>query len=67
MRITNIIAVILAIIGLAAFCCFFYYPYGELDSIQEKTNIAMTCLYTIIASALGLVVNTVVAAIADRD
>ena len=62
MRITNIIAVILAIIGLAAFCCFFYYPYGELDSTQGKTNIAVNCLYTVIASAIGLAIT----AIADR-
>lgn len=63
MRITNIIAVILAIIGLAAFLCFFYYPYGELDSIQGKTNIAVNCLYTVIASAIGLAIT----AIANRD
>ena len=63
MRITNITAVTLTIISLAAFCCFFFYPYTELNSIQEKTNIAVNCLYTVIASAIGLAVT----AIADRD
>ena len=63
MRIGNIIAVILTVTAVAAFCCFFYFPYGELDSIQEKTDIAVNCLYTVIASAIGLVAT----AIADRD
>ena len=63
MRITNIIAVVLTITAVAAFCCFFYYPYGELGSIQEKTNAAVNCLYVVIASAIGLVAT----AIADRD
>lgn len=63
MRITNIIAVVLTITAVAAFCCFLFYPYPELGSIQEKTAIAMNCLYTVIASAIGLVAT----AIADRD
>lgn len=63
MRISNIIAIVLTITAIAAFCCFFYYPYGELDSVQEKTAIAMNCLYAVIASAIGLVAT----AIADRD
>ena len=63
MRIGNIITAILAIISLAAFCCFFFYPYGELDSIQEKTNVVINCLYTVVASAIGLAIT----AIADHD
>lgn len=63
MRISDIITIVLTITAVATFCCFFFYPYGELDSIQEKTAIAMNCLYTVIASAIGLAVT----AIADRD
>ena len=63
MRISDIITVIITITAVAAFCCFFFYPYTELNSIQEKTNIAVNCLYTVIASAIGLAVT----AIADRD
>ena len=63
MRITNIIVVILTIISLVAFCVFLFYPYSELSSIQEKTNIAVSCLYVVIASAIGLVAT----AIADRN
>lgn len=63
MRIGNIIAVILTVTAVAAFCCFFFYPYTELNSIQEKTNIAINCLYTVIASVISLAVT----AIADRD
>ena len=63
MRINDPIAVILTITAVAAFCCFFYYPYGELGSIQEKTNIAVNCLYVVIASTVGLVATV----IADRD
>ena len=63
MRISNIIAVVLTITAVAAFCCFFFYPYSNLDSIQEKTNIAVNCLFTVIASAIGLVAT----AIAGRD
>ena len=63
MRITNIIAVILTIISLVAFCVFLFYPYSELSSIQDKRDIAVSCLYVVIASAIGLVAT----AIADRD
>lgn len=63
MRISNIIAVVLTITAVAAFCCFFYYPYSDLDSIQEKTDIAVNCLYVVIASAIGLAIT----AIAGRD
>lgn len=63
MRITNIIAVILTIISLVAFCVFLFYPYSELSSIQDKRDIAVNCLYTVIASAIGLVAT----AIADRN
>ena len=63
MRITNILTVVFTAIAVAAFFTFLFYPYPELSSIQEKTNIAVNCLYTVIASAIGLVA----AAIADRD
>lgn len=63
MRITNIIAVILTIISLVAFCVFLFYPYSELSSIQDKRDIAVSCLYVVIASAIGLVAT----AIADRN
>ena len=63
MRISDIIAVILTITAVAAFCCFFFYPYTELNSLQEKTNIAVSCVYVAIASAIGLAIT----AIADRD
>lgn len=63
MHIANIIAVVLTITAVAAFCCFLFYPYPELGSIQEKTNVAVNCLYVVIASAIGLAIT----AIADRD
>lgn len=63
MRISNIIAVILTITAVAAFCCFFFYPYSDLDSIQDKRDIAISCVYVAIASAIGLAIT----AIADRD
>lgn len=59
MRITNIITIVLTITAVAAFCVFLFYPYPELSSIQEKTNIAVNCLYTVIASAIGLVITAV--------
>lgn len=63
MRISNIIAVILTITAVAAFCCFFFYPYSDLDSIQDKRDVAVSCVYVAIASAIGLAIT----AIADRD
>ena len=63
MRITNILTVVFTAIAVAAFFTFLFYPYPELSSIQEKTNIAVNCLYTVIASAIGLAVT----AIADHD
>ena len=63
MRTSDIITITAGAVGLAAFCCFLFYPYTDLDSIQEKTAIAMNCLYTVIASAVTLVAT----AIADRD
>ena len=63
MRISNIIAVVLTITAVAAFCCFFFYPYSDLVSIQDKRDIAVSCLYVVIASAIGLVAT----AIADRN
>ena len=63
MRIANTLTVVFTAIAVAAFFTFLFYPYPELSSIQEKTNIAVNCLYTVIASAIGLVA----AAIADRD
>ena len=63
MRISDIIAVILTVTAVAAFCCFFFYPYASLDSIQDKRDVALNCLYIAIASAIGLVAT----AIADRN
>ena len=63
MRISNIIAVVLTITAVAAFCCFFFYPYASLDSIQDKRDVALNCLYIAIASAVGLAAT----AIADRN
>ena len=63
MRITNIITIILALIALVAFCVFLFYPYSELGSMQDKRDIAVNCLYIVIASAIGLITT----AIADRD
>lgn len=62
MRITNIIIVILTSISLAAFCCFLFYPYAELGSMQAKADHAMNCLYAITASVIGLAVTAYIAA-----
>lgn len=62
MRITNIIIVILTIISLAAFCCFLFYPYSELGSMQAKANHALNCLYIISGSVIGLAVTAYIAA-----
>lgn len=62
MRITNIIIVILTIISLAAFCCFLFYPYAELGSMQDKRDVALNCLYIISASVIGLAVTAYIAA-----
>ena len=63
MRISDIITIVLTITAVAAFCCFFFYPYSNLDSIQDKRDIAVSCVYVVIASAIGLAVT----AIADRN
>lgn len=63
MRISDIITIVLTITAVAAFCCFFFYPYSNLDSIQDKRDVALNCLYIAIASAVGLAAT----AIADRD
>ena len=63
MRISDIIAIILTVTAVAAFCCFFFYPYSDLDSIQDKRDVAVSCVYVAIASAIGLVAT----AIADRN
>ena len=63
MRISDIITIALTITAVVAFCCFFFYPYTELNSIQDKRDIAVSCLYVVIASAIGLVAT----AIADRN
>ena len=62
MRITNIIIVILTIISLAAFCCFLFYPYAELGSMQDKRDVALNCLYIISGSVVGLAVTAYIAA-----
>ena len=62
MRITSIIIVILAITSLAAFCCFLFYPYAELGSMQDKADYALNCLYVIVASLIGLVITAYIAA-----
>ena len=60
--ITNIIAVVLVIISIAALCGFLFYPYAELSSMQDKLNHALNCLYVISASVIGLAVTAYVAA-----
>lgn len=62
MRITNIIIATLAIISLAAFCCFIFYPYSELPSMEAKADHAMNCLYAMIACVIGLAVTAYIAA-----
>lgn len=62
MRITNIIAIAFMAISLAAFCCFLFYPYSELGSMQAKAGHAMNCLYAMIASVIGLAVTAYIAA-----
>ena len=62
MRITNIIIVILTITSLAAFCCFLFYPYAELGSMQAKANHALNCLYIISGSVIGLAITACIAA-----
>lgn len=62
MRITNIIVIILTIISLAAFCCFLFYPYAELGSMQAKADHALDCLYAMIASVIGLAATAYIAA-----
>lgn len=62
MRITNIIAIAFMAISLAAFCCFLFYPYSELGSMQAKRDVALSCLYIISGSVIGLAVTTCIAA-----
>ena len=62
MRITNIIAIAFMAISLAAFCCFLFYPYSELGSMQAKAGHALKCLYVISASVIGLAVTAYIAA-----
>lgn len=62
MRITNIIAVVLMAIIVAALLAFLFYPYSELGSMQDKLSHAMDCLYTICASVLGLIATAFIAA-----
>ncbi len=62
MRITSIIIVILTIISLAAFCCFIFYPYAELGSMQAKADHALNCLYIISGSVIGLAITACIAA-----
>ena len=62
MRITNIIAITFMAISLAAFCCFLFYPYTELPSMEAKANHAMHCLYAMIASVIGLAATAYIAA-----
>ena len=61
MRITNIIAVVLMAIIVAALFAFLFYPYSELGSMQDKLKHAMNCLYAMIASVIGLAVTTYIA------
>lgn len=62
MRITNIIAVALMAIIVAALFSFLFYPYSELGSMQDKLNHAMDCLYAISASVGGLIATAYIAA-----
>lgn len=62
MRITNIIAVVLTIISLAALFCFLFYPYAELGSMQDKRDVALNCLYIISGSVIGLAITACIAA-----
>ena len=62
MRITNIIAVVLTTISVAALFSFLFYPYSELSSMQEKTTHAVNCLYAITASVIGLAITAYIAA-----
>ena len=59
MRITiiNIIAAVFVIVAAVAFLTFLFYPYAELSSMQAKRDIAVTCLYVISASVIGLAVT----------
>lgn len=62
MRTINIIAIVLMAINVAALFCFLFYPYAELGSMQDKLNHALSCLYVISASVIGLAVTAYVAA-----
>ena len=62
MRTTNIIAVVLMAIIVAALFAFLFYPYAELSSMQEKLNHAVHCLYVITASTIGLAATAYIAA-----
>ena len=62
MRITNIIAIVLMAISVAALFSFLFYPYSELGAMQEKTNHAVNCLYAMIASVIGLAITAYIAA-----
>lgn len=62
MRTTNIIAVVLMAVTIAALFCFIFYPYAELSSMQDKLNHALKCLYVISASVIGLAVTAYIAA-----
>ncbi len=62
MRITSIIIVILTIISLAAFCCFIFYPYAELGSMQAKADHALNCWCIRSGSVIGLAITACIAA-----
>ena len=62
MRITNIIAVVLMAIIVAALFAFLFYPYSELVSMQDKRDVALNCLYLISGSVTGLAVTAYIAA-----
>ena len=57
MRITNILTVVFTAIAVAAFFTFLFYPYPELSSIQDKRDIAVTCLYVVGMSTLALAIT----------
>lgn len=62
MRITNIIAIAFMAAIVTALFAFLFYPYSELDSMQDKRDVALNCLYIISGSVIGLSVAAYIAA-----
>ena len=61
MRIIDILTAVLVLISITALFSFFFYPYAELASMEDKRNHAVGCLYILIGSVVGLAITAYIA------